>query len=81
MNSTAWDSQPTLSRGEDTLYFASDRLGGFGLSDIWFTARQKNGQWGKAQNLGPVVNTRESEVSPFYHPMYNVLYFSSRGNY
>ncbi|GAB2454462.1 hypothetical protein GCM10011375_01930 [Hymenobacter qilianensis] len=79
VNSTAWDSQPTLSRGEDTLYFASDRLGGFGLSDIWFTARQKNGQWGKAQNLGPVVNTRESEVSPFYHPMYNVLYFSSRG--
>ncbi len=79
VNSTAWDSQPTLSPGEDTLYFASDRLGGFGLSDIWFTAKQKNGQWGPAQNMGPVVNTRESEVSPFYHPLYHVLYFSSRG--
>ncbi|WP_233635832.1 OmpA family protein [Hymenobacter setariae] len=79
VNSTAWDSQPTLSPKEDTLYFASDRLGGFGLSDIYFTVKQKNGQWGRAQNMGPVVNTRESEVSPFFHPLYQVLYFSSRG--
>ncbi|SET74195.1 OmpA family protein [Hymenobacter actinosclerus] len=79
VNSPAWDSQPTLSPGEDTLYFASDRLGGFGLSDIWFTVKNKAGQWLPAQNMGPVVNTRESEVSPFYHPLYHVLYFSSRG--
>ena len=79
VNSPAWDSQPSLSPGEDTLYFASDRLGGFGLSDIYFSARQRNGQWGKAQNLGPVVNTRENDLSPFYHPLYHVLYFSSRG--
>ena len=79
VNSVAWDSQPSLSPHEDTLYFASDRLGGFGLSDIYFTVKGKNGQWGKAQNMGPVVNTRESEVSPFFHPKYQVLYFSSRG--
>ena len=79
VNSTGWDSQPSLSQTEDTLYFASDRLGGFGLSDIYFTHKLKNGQWAPAQNLGPVVNTRENEVSPFYHPLYNVLYFSSRG--
>ena len=79
VNSVAWDSQPTLSPKEDTLYFASDRLGGFGLSDIYYTVKGKNGQWGKAMNMGPVVNTRESEVSPFFHPLYQVLYFSSRG--
>ncbi|WP_052430604.1 OmpA family protein [Hymenobacter sp. DG25B] len=79
VNSPAWDSQPTLSPGEDTLYFASDRLGGFGLSDIWYTHKLKNGEWSKAENMGPIVNTRESEVSPFYHPLYHVLYFSSRG--
>jgi len=79
VNSVAWDSQPTLSPREDTLYFASDRLGGFGLSDIYYTVKGKNGQWGRAQNMGPVVNTRESEVSPFFHPLYQVLYFSSRG--
>lgn len=79
VNSEAWDSQPTLSTNEDTLYFASDRLGGFGLSDIYYTYKTKNGNWAKAKNLGPVVNTRESEVSPFFHPLYQVLYFSSRG--
>ena len=79
VNSVAWDSQPTLSPKEDTLYFASDRLGGFGLSDIYYTVKGKNGQWGRALNLGPTVNTRESEVSPFFHPLYQVLYFSSRG--
>ncbi|RDV14594.1 OmpA family protein [Pontibacter diazotrophicus] len=79
VNSEAWDSQPTLSTNEDTLYFASDRLGGFGLSDIYYTYKTKGGNWAKAKNLGPVVNTRESEVSPFYHPLYQVLYFSSRG--
>ncbi|WP_324676352.1 OmpA family protein [Hymenobacter sp. GOD-10R] len=79
VNSSAWDSQPTLSPSEDTLYFASDRLGGFGLSDIWYTHKLKNGQWARAENMGPVVNTRESEVSPYFHPLYNVLYFSSRG--
>ncbi|GGK66055.1 OmpA family protein [Rufibacter glacialis] len=79
VNSRSWDSQPTLSPQEDTLYFASDRLGGFGMSDIYFTHKQKNGQWAPAQNLGPVINTRESEVSPYFHPLYQVLYFSSRG--
>ncbi|ALJ01154.1 hypothetical protein DC20_02950 [Rufibacter tibetensis] len=79
VNSKAWDSQPTLSPQEDTLYFASDRLGGFGMSDIYFTYKQKNGQWAPAQNMGPVINTRESEVSPYFHPLYQVLYFSSRG--
>jgi hypothetical protein len=79
VNSRAWDSQPSLSRNEDTLYFASDRLGGFGLSDIYFTYKLKNGRWAPAQNAGPTINTRESEVSPFFHPLYQVLYFSSRG--
>lgn len=79
VNSKAWDSQPMLSLQEDTLYFASDRLGGFGLSDIYFTHKTKTGTWAPAQNLGPVVNTRESEVSPFLHPKFQVLYFSSRG--
>ncbi len=80
VNSPGWDSQPSLSQNEDTLYFASDRLGGFGLSDIYFSVKQKNGEWGKAQNMGPVINTRDNDLSPFYHPKYHVLYFSSRGH-
>ncbi|MDJ1480165.1 OmpA family protein [Cytophagaceae bacterium YF14B1] len=81
VNSRSWDSQPSLSRSEDTLYFASDRLGGFGGSDLYFTYRSKGGAWAPAQNMGPTINTRRNEVSPFYHPNHNVLYFSSEGGH
>lgn len=79
VNSISWDSHPSLSHTEDTLFFASDRIGGFGLSDIYFTFKNENGAWMPAQNLGPIINTRKNEVSPFYHPEYEVLFFSSNG--
>jgi len=79
VNSRAWDSHPSLSHSEDTLFFASDRLGGFGLSDIYFTVKDEKGKWQKSQNLGPIINTRNADVSPFYHHLHDVLYFSSSG--
>lgn len=78
VNSVSWDSHPTLSHSEDTLYFASDRIGGFGLSDIYFTYKTPKG-WAPAQNMGPIFNTRGNEVSPFYHAAHDVFYFSSNG--
>jgi outer membrane protein OmpA-like peptidoglycan-associated protein len=79
INSAGWESHPALSPGGDTLYFASNRLGGFGMSDIYFSVRDDRGNWQKAKNLGPVINTRLSEVSPFVHHRYDVLYYSSDG--
>ncbi|HEY8935100.1 MAG TPA: OmpA family protein [Cyclobacteriaceae bacterium] len=79
INTISWDSHPSLSHSGDTLFFASDRIGGFGLSDIYFSVKDKKGVWQPAQNIGPIVNTRGSEVSPFYHHKFNVLYFSSNG--
>jgi len=80
VNSENWDSHPTLNATEDTLYFSSDRIGGFGMSDLYYTTQDENGAWQKPKNLGPIVNTRGNEVSPFLHPLYNVLYFSSNGH-
>jgi outer membrane protein OmpA-like peptidoglycan-associated protein len=79
INSNGWDSQPSLSHSGDTLFFASDRLGGFGFSDIYYSIKSKDGTWQKALNLGPIINTRGFEVSPFFHHKFNVLYFSSNG--
>ncbi|MCP4457043.1 MAG: OmpA family protein [Cytophagales bacterium] len=79
VNSVSWDSHPALSHTGDTLYFASDRLGGFGLSDLYFTYRKEDSTWARSQNMGPVINTRNNDVSPFYHPVFDVLYFSSNG--
>ena len=79
INSASWDSHPSLSATGDTLYFASDRPGGFGLSDIYYSTKNRNGKWRKAQNLGPIINTRNNEVSPFFSSEQKVMYFSSNG--
>lgn len=80
VNGTGWDSHPSLSHSGDTLFYASNRLGGFGLTDIYFTVRDSKGNWSVARNAGPIINTVNSEVSPFFHHRFNVLYFSSNGH-
>lgn len=80
INSIYWDSHPSFSHSGDTLFFASDRPGGFGMTDIYFTHKDKTGVWSIPQNMGPIINTRGSEVSPFYHPGHHVFYFSSNGH-
>ncbi|WPP49548.1 OmpA family protein [Catalinimonas niigatensis] len=80
VNSLYWDSHPSFSHTGDTLFFASDRTGGFGMTDIYFTHKTVGGAWSAPKNMGPVINTRSSEVSPFYHPGHHVFYFSSNGH-
>jgi outer membrane protein OmpA-like peptidoglycan-associated protein len=55
-------------------------MGGFGYSDIYYSTKGTNGIWQKALNIGPIINTRGAEVSPFFHHTFNVLYFSSNGH-
>ena len=45
VNSDGWDSHPTLNVTEDTLYFSSDRRGGFGLADLYYSAKDPKGKW------------------------------------
>lgn len=77
LNTSKWETQPTLSTDGRTLYFTSTRPGGFGKSDIWSSKLQDNGDWSVPENLGNVINTKGSEMSPFIHPDGQTLYFSS----
>lgn len=79
INSKFWESHPSLSTTGDTLYFTSDRPDGFGANDIYFSYKDKTGKWQAAQNMGPVINTKANDVSPFHHQQHDVLYFSSNG--
>lgn len=79
VNSSQWESQPTFSPDGRTLFFVSNRPGGLGSSDIWFTRLEANG-WSAPQNAGPVINTPEAERGPFMHPDGQTLYFSSKGH-
>ena len=64
--------QWALWNGVEGLFIASNRVGGFGDLDIWFVPMT-----GQAQNLGNGINTSGKEVTPFYHSLEKVLYFSS----
>jgi len=79
VNSGDWESHPTLSADGRTLYFVSDRRGGFGRNDIWYTTLGENGKWTKARNLGEPINTQYDERSPFIHVNGRTLYFASNG--
>lgn len=77
----AWDSQPTLASDGVTLYFASDRKGGYGGTDIYKTVKdQKTGLWSTPENLGKTINTPYAERSPFMHSDFETMYFSSDGH-
>lgn len=75
----AWDSQPSISADGQYLYFASNREGGMGGTDIWRCHRLPNGDWSRPENLGPSVNTSGNEKCPFLHADGHTLYFSSNG--
>ncbi len=74
-----WESQPSLTPDGQYIYFASNRDGGYGGSDIWRCRRLPNGDWSRAENLGPAVNTAGNEKSPFIHADSKTLYFASDG--
>jgi len=79
INSSADETEASLSKDGNTLYFSSNRSGGFGQFDIYVTQKPENGKWGKPVNLGKEINTADNEVSPYIHPEGLVLYFSSDG--
>ncbi len=76
MNSKNWDSQPSLGADGNTLYFSSDRPGGVGKRDIWYTQRVdilglNPKTWG--------IITQKDDVTPFIHTNGENLIFASNG--
>jgi len=68
---------PTITEDGSTMYFASDRPGGFGGMDI-YKVTQTNGDWTQPENCGPSINSAGNEVFPFITSEGD-LAFSSNG--
>jgi hypothetical protein len=72
VNSDSIDQEPRITPDGKTLYFMSRRAGGRGGADLYVAHKQPNGEWGKAQNLGPNINTEHADhcFMPFDVPGY-----------
>ena len=73
-------AHPAISADGKTLYFASDKPGGMGKTDLYRVALGENGTIGAPENLGETVNTSQNELFPTVSPKEGVLYFSSNGH-
>ena len=80
INSKHWEPSAFISADGFSIYFASDRPGGFGGRDLYISKKTEKGEWGKAQNMGALINTAFDEDAPFIHPDGITLFFSSNGH-
>lgn len=78
VNSPFTDFTPELSRDGLSLYFSSNRPGGFGLTDLYVARRAGPDQpWGQPINLGAAINTSRPEAAPHLSRDGHRLYFAS----
>ena len=75
-----FETAGSLSPDGNTLFFASEREGGQGGTDLFMVRKLPNGKWSMASNLGGVVNTIWGEDFPYMAPDGKTLYFSSEGH-
>ncbi|MFN4146961.1 MAG: OmpA family protein [Runella sp.] len=78
-DSAAWDGSPAFSRDGRTLYFCSDRPGGYGGVDIYRANMDASGRFSKPVNMGKEINTPGDEMFPYVGPDAK-LYFASDGH-
>lgn len=80
INSDAWETHATVSADGKTLYFVSNRDGGYGGRDIYRCVKLPNDDWSKALNIGPNINTEYEEDAVFLSVDGKTLYFASTGH-
>ncbi len=80
VNSRNNETHATISADGSTLYFTSDRPGGYGGLDIYTATLDSRGRWRDVENLGPVINTYFNEDTPFVTSDGRFLFFSSEGH-
>ncbi len=80
VNLKGWEFNEYISADGYSLYFTSSRAGGFGGKDIYTCTKLPNGEWGKATNMGPIINTSFDEEAPFIYSDKHTLFFSSNKN-
>ncbi len=78
LNTYSWEGYCSLSPDGRTIYFSSERSGGYGGKDIYKARLMPDSTWGQVVNLGDSINTPYDEDAPFIHADGTSLFFSSK---
>ncbi|MFZ9028694.1 MAG: hypothetical protein ACO2Z9_06735 [Crocinitomicaceae bacterium] len=79
LNTEHWETHSMMTHDQKSLYFVSDRPGGYGGRDIYVVHRKENGSWSEPMNLGPKINGPFDEDSPFISIDNKTLYYATNG--
>jgi len=81
INTGGREDHASFSPDGRVIYFSSDRRGGEGGLDLWYSERQQDGTWGRPVNMGEGINTDKDETSVFLAPSGERLIFASKGHF
>jgi len=80
INTTYYEDGACISPDGKTMYFTSERPGGFGHADIYVIKKLSRSEWDKPENIGADINTPEDEGGLFLAPDGKTLFFTSKGH-
>jgi len=80
INGRSWETFGSITKGGDSLYFSSNKEGGFGGFDIYLSVKSSTGIWSSPVGIGPEINTTFDESTPFITNNGNKLFFCSKGH-
>jgi len=80
INTIYWQAHGFITPDGNTIYFSSNKPGGEGELDIWYSNKGVDGKWEEPVNCGNVINTPYNEDTPFFDPETGALLFSSVGH-
>ncbi len=80
INSSYFESSASVTADGKMLVFVSERPGGYGHGDIYYSKKNEKNEWGNPVNIGHNINTSEDEITPYISPDGKTLYFSSMGH-
>jgi outer membrane protein OmpA-like peptidoglycan-associated protein len=88
-NAPTWEGQPTISNDGRLIIFATARPSStafmrgdqeYNSMDLYYIEVDETGRWLGPKNIGPVINTKGNEKTPFLHTDSRTLYFASNGH-
>ncbi|MCC6372789.1 MAG: PD40 domain-containing protein [Bacteroidia bacterium] len=77
LNSSEWDGSACFIPNTDKIIISSERKGGYGGKDLYYAEKLKDNVWGHIKNLGPTINSKYDEDSPFVTADGNILFYST----